>query len=129
MIHLKVLQPLRSKIDEECESVIVPGIDGDFQVFEGHTPFITKIRPGTLYVMNKSDEQKYAIHDGFVTVENDEIIILSEVMEGSDSIDSTRAEEAKTRAEQRLKEKVEGTDFRRAEAALKRAIARIETIE
>ena len=49
-------------------------------------------------------------------------------MEWPSEIDVDRAEEAKSRAEERIREHAPGTDMNRAELALKRAAARIETV-
>jgi F-type H+-transporting ATPase subunit epsilon len=128
-IHVEIVQPTGVKLDLMIDSIILPGIDGDFEVLADHTPFITKLRPGTLVVHKEDQEIKYAIHDGFVTVENNRIIVISDTVESSSEIDIKRAEAAKERAEKRLfSENKESIDFRRAEIALHRAIARINTI-
>lgn len=129
MINVKVILPSGIKIDQECDSITVPGIDGDFAVLEGHTAFITKIRSGIVTIDINKNSQEYAIHDGFVTVEDDLVTIVSERFEKSDEIDKNRAESAMKRAKERLAQTNNSEiDFRRAEFALKRAITRIRTI-
>ncbi len=129
MVKVKVILPSGIKIDVECDSITIPGVDGDFAVLEGHTPFITKIRPGVLSIDNHKNTIEYAIHDGFVTVEDDSVTIVSERLESSDEIDKNRAEEAMKRAKERLTQTNNSEiDFRRAEFALKRALTRIRTI-
>ena len=54
--------------------------------------------------------------------------MLAEIIEWPEEIDVERAEEAKSRAEERIREHAPGTDMRRAEMSLKRAVARIETV-
>jgi len=129
-LKLKVIQPTRTVIDTECEHVIIPGIDGDFGVSEDHTPFITKIRVGNLivYYNNTKGVERFAIHDGFVTVENNVIRIVCEVIERSDEIDFKRAEQAKKRAEERMASSDTDIDYRRAESSLKRALSRIQAL-
>ncbi len=129
MVKVKVILPSGIKIEEECDSITIPGVDGDFAVLEGHTPFITKIRPGVLSIDNHKNTREYAIHDGFVTVEDDSVTIVSERLESSDEIDKNRAEEAMKRAKERLTQTNNSEiDFRRAEFALKRALTRIRAI-
>ena len=55
----------------------------------------------------------------------DKITILAEVIEWEDEIDINRAQAAKERAEERLRMNQENIDMARAEAALLRALARI----
>lgn len=130
-LRLKIIQPNRTVIDTECDHVVIPGIEGDFGVSAEHTPFITKLRPGILtvyYQNNKQKKDSFAIHDGFVSIEDDTIRIACEVIERNDEIDRKRAESAKQRAENRISAAEEGIDYRRAEASLKRALTRIQTL-
>ena len=125
MVNIEIIMPDRIKLERKCDHLIVPGIEGDFGVYMGHTPIITQIRPGVLHIIYDGKEEKFAIHDGFVTVENDNVLILSERVESEADIDFGRAEEARKRAETRLKEQTKEMDFRRAELALRRALTRL----
>jgi len=127
-VHLCILQPTQQKIDDEFDHIIIPGVDGDFGIYPGHTPFITKVRPGVIQVFKENSIEKYSIHDGFVTVEDDKVNIVCEVIEKHSEIDVNRASKAKERAENRLKTGSEDIDFRRAEGSLKRATSRLEAI-
>ncbi|MBW6516128.1 MAG: ATP synthase F1 subunit epsilon [Candidatus Cloacimonetes bacterium] len=130
-LHLKIIQPTRTIIDTECEHVIIPGIAGDFGVSPEHTPFMTKIRPGTLIVYYKDkkiNKDVFAIHDGFVTIEKNTVRIVCEVIELYQEIDKNRAEKARKRAEDRMAATDAEIDYRRAELSLKRALARIQSI-
>ena len=69
--------------------------------------------------------KKAAILGGFVEILKDRITVLAEDAHWPDEIDVDRAEKAKKRAEERLQKRESGTDLVRAEAALKRAMARI----
>ena len=124
-IHLEVIQPTQTKITTTCEHVIVPGIDGDFGVDFDHTSFATLIRPGILRLYKGEALTEYAIHDGFVTVENNKITIICETIESFQNLDMLRAKKAKERAEKRLKSAGKNIDYRRAEASLKRSIVRL----
>lgn len=125
-IHIKVIQPIQIRIDKEYDHVIVPGVDGDFGISFDHTPFITKIRTGVLQLFQKEKCEEYAIHDGFVTVENNIITIVCDIIEKKDEIDIERAHASRERAEERLKSSRENINFRRAEASLKKALVRLE---
>ena len=62
---------------------------------------------------------------GFATILQDEIVVLSEACEWPEEIDVRRAEEAKIRAERRMKSETE-TNYSRAELALRRALIRLK---
>ena len=80
-------------------------------------------------IHNEGEVKKAAILGGFVEILKDKITVLAEDAQWPDDIDVARAKAAKKRAEDRLTAKQEGTDMLRAEAALKRAIARINTVD
>ncbi len=125
-IHIKVIQPTKIRIDAEYDHIIVPGVDGDFGISINHTPFITKIRSGVLQLFQNEVCEEYAIHDGFVTVENNIVKIVCDTIEKKNEIDIARAKASKERAERRLKSSEEKVNFRRAEASLKKALIRLE---
>ncbi|MDP8267757.1 MAG: ATP synthase F1 subunit epsilon [Candidatus Tenebribacter davisii] len=125
-IHIKVIQPNQIRIDEEYDHIIVPGVDGDFGILTDHTPFITKIRSGVLQLFQNDKSEEYAIHDGFVTVENNMVSIVCDTIEKKNEIDSVRAKASKERAEKRIKSSEEDINFRRAEISLKKALVRLE---
>ncbi len=124
-INLEIIQPVKSKIVNDYDQIIVPGVDGDFGILEDHTPFITKIRPGILHLFAGNKIDKYAIHDGFVTVENNMVKIVCDVLEHHSEVNTKRADAARKRAEKRLKSNDPDVDFRRAEYALKRSLVRL----
>jgi len=125
-IQIKVIQPTQIRIDAEYDHIIVPGVDGDFGISFDHTPFITKVRTGVLQLFQDDKSEDFAIHDGFVTVENNFVTIICDTIEKKDEIDLSRAKASKERAEKRLKSNEENINFRRAEASLKKALVRLE---
>ena len=75
------------------------------------------------------DRQFYEGKAWFVEILQDKITVMAEVAEWPDEIDANRAEEARIRAERRIKEGGEGVNIDRAEAALRRSLARIEALK
>ena len=76
-------------------------------------------------IHNGTEVKKAAILGGFLEILQDKITVLAEDAQWPDQIDVDRAKEAKKRAEERLSQNGPNMDVRRAQAALKRAIARI----
>ena len=76
-------------------------------------------------LVNTPDRVFY--HDD-ATFVKDKITILAEVAEWSDEIDVERANEARLRAEKRLASHDNSLDMVRADAALKRSLARIKAV-
>ena len=79
-----------------------------------------------LRIKMSDGDKEAALHDGFVKITKDKVTILAESCEWPDEIDVNRANEAKTRAERRLKSGEPAVDMLRAELALKKALTRID---
>ena len=116
---LKVITPERVFCEEMVTMV-------EFNTTEGEIGVI--IKPGILTLTTKDGVKNAALHSGFAEILQDKITILAEVVEWPEEIDLDRAEDAKERAEKRIQEKAQGTDIYRAEAALLRAMARINVL-
>jgi len=126
-LFLEVVTPQEAIVSEEVEIVVAPGSEGEFGALKGHTTFLTSLKLGTLrYKDANGKERLLFINGGFAEVLPNKVTILAESAERRKNIDVTRAQEAKTRAEQRLSAKTADLDFLRAEAALRRAIDRIK---
>lgn len=59
-------------------------------------------------------------------VQPDKVIVLADAAERADEIDGARAEEARRRAEARLRGDKSAIDIARAEAALRRSLVRLK---
>ncbi len=67
-----------------------------------------------------------ALTGGFAEVRNDKVIVLAENAERPDEIDRERAQRAKERAERLLSGREPDVDYARAQAALARALIRLQ---
>ena len=97
-------------------------------IYKQHIPMTMIISPGILTITQENETREAALHAGFAEVLQDKVTILAEIIEWPAEIDLKRAEEAKERAESRIREHAPGTDMKRAEMSLKRAVARINAI-
>jgi len=79
-------------------------------------------------VRNQGDEQFFAIGGGYAEVQPDRVIILADSAEYAGEIDLERAEKAREKAEQAMKEGVpeDAAKYAQIEAALRRAQIRID---
>ena len=126
MLYLEIVTPDKPFFSEEVEMVIVRGIEGDLAILKGRAPITTPLKIGKVRIFQKGVERVAAVVDGYISVVDDKATIVTEAAEWPDEIDVSRAEAAKTRAEERLNKQPDGLDVARAELALKRAINRIE---
>ena len=129
-IKIDIVTAERIVYSEEVDSVVAPGIEGQLGILPHHAPLMTILQAGELVVHKGEDEEIMAISGGFLEVRPDHVIVLADQAERAEEIDADRAEAARKRAEERLKDrKVEGMDLLRAEASLRRAMVRLSVAE
>ncbi|MDH4317042.1 MAG: F0F1 ATP synthase subunit epsilon [Desulfobulbaceae bacterium] len=131
-INLEVVTPTGPVVSTDVDIVTAPGYGGEFGVLANHSPFLSTIKSGTLS-FKKDREVKYLmVSGGFAEVSNNKITFLVESAEYGYDVDVDRAMRAKERALKRIaqaKQKDEKINLTRAEAALQRALARIQAAE
>ena len=126
--ELKIITPDRVFYEGEAVMVEFNTTEGEIGIYKHHIPMTVIIKPGILTITEENGEtREAALHAGFVEILPDKVTIMAEIIEWPQEIDLDRAEAAKERAEERLSHKT--TDVARAETALQRAIARIETVK
>lgn len=126
VFKLQVVTPDKVFYTGEASMVELTTTEGQIGVYANHIPLTAIVAPGVLHIHEASEIKKAALHAGFIEILPDEVTIMAEVVEWPDEIDVKRAEEARIRAERRLKDNRAETDTVRAELALKRALARLE---
>ena len=124
-LKIDIVTAERIVYSAEVDIVIAPGVEGQLGILPHHAPLMTILQAGELVVRKGAEEESLAISGGFLEVRPDRVIVLADQAERAEEIDAERAEVAKKRAEQRLKEKPAGLDETRAEAALRRAMVRL----
>ncbi|MBI2958156.1 MAG: F0F1 ATP synthase subunit epsilon [Chloroflexi bacterium] len=115
---------------DEVNAVVAPGIEGQLGILPHHAPLMTVLEPGQIMVRKGGEETFMAITGGYLEVRPDKVVILADAAERAEEIDVARAEEARKRAEERLKAAGGSlVDLARAEAALRRSMVRLRVAE
>ena len=123
-LHVEIVSPERVLYSGDGDMVVARAADGDIAFLPGHAPFIGALGISSVRVLlEQHGEQAAAVHGGFVEVNNDHVIVLSDVAELPEQIDVPRAQEAKARAEAALRADEHDEEAR---AALARAETRLE---
>mgnify|MGYP001524207103 FL=1 len=125
LFKLHVITPERRFYDGEASMVELTTTEGDIGVYRNHIPLTAIVAPGVLKIHEEGEVKEAALISGFIEILPERITIMAEVAEWPDEIDANRAEEARIRAERRLKEESGEIDTMRAELALRRALERL----
>ena len=124
-MKLKVVTPTGGFYDGDVSMVELTTTEGEIGIYPDHIPLTAVVAPGVLKIHENGGEKEAALMSGFITILTEQVAIMAEVVEWPDEIDYHRAEEARSRAERRLSSGQADLDVVRAEAALKRALVRL----
>lgn len=125
-ITIELCSPMSTPIELTADEVVIPGSDGVMTILPGHTLVLTTLKSGVLIVHQGEEQTFFAVHGGFAEIAQDRIAVLADQLEQAEDIDKARAEAAKSRAEERLTKATDNNSTAIAEAALGRAMARIQ---
>ncbi|AYD39205.1 ATP synthase F1 subunit epsilon [Clostridium fermenticellae] len=124
-LKLTINTPEKNFYTGEVVEILTDSSQGRIGILKNHIPLVTTLVPNITEIVDKDGKKiKAFTSTGILEVKDNSVNFLCDSCEWPDEIDFNRAEEAKERAENRLKEK-DNVDVRRAELALSRALARI----
>lgn len=129
LFQLKIITPDRVFYEGRVSMVEFNTTEGEIGILKKHVPTTVIVSPGILTITEENGSREAALHAGFAEILQDEVTILAEIVEWPEEINEDRAEEAKKRAEERLRSRTPETDILRAETALQRAMARIHVLK
>jgi len=127
--HIEIITPESVVFSGDVDTVEIPGEAGEFQVLGDHTPFLTGVKSGPVYISIAGSKTIVSVSGGFCEVLSEKTVILAQAAELADDIDTERAGAARKRAEERLESNADDIDTDRAKAALARAMNRLNVAE
>jgi F-type H+-transporting ATPase subunit epsilon len=99
--------------------VVLPGKDGALGILPGHTPLISQIRPGTLKIVLPDDREEYVfVAGGILEVQPDCVTVLADTAIRAADLDEAKAEAARQKAEEALRNVKDKADIAVVEAEL-----------
>jgi F-type H+-transporting ATPase subunit epsilon len=130
-IRCEIVSQDRQVFAGDADMVIVPGIQGEMGILPNHAPLLSTLKFGILRVRSKGAEQVFTVAGGVIEVQPDLITIMADAAENVQEIDISRAEAAKRRAEEYLKQgpPADGDTYLKIESALRRSNLRLEAVK
>lgn len=123
---LKIVTPRGIYKETDVEMLNLKTTSGQIGILANHLPLASAIDISEMNYIQNGERYKFAIAGGFVYVNEDDTTIIANAIESPEEIDLRRAQEAKQRAEGRLKSSPSEIDVMRAEIALRKALLRIQ---
>lgn len=124
--RLEIISPDRIFYTNDVLMVEYNTVEGEVGVYAEHIPMTQIIAPGRLIITEENGQMTAALLSGFVEITPDKVTILAEAVEWPQNIDIARAERARDRAQQILSAEEDEQTLLLAEAALKRALVRLD---
>jgi F-type H+-transporting ATPase subunit epsilon len=130
-IRCEIVSQDRQVFSGDADMVIVPGTQGEMGILPNHAPLLSTLKFGILRVRFQGQEQVFTIAGGVIEVQPDLITVMADAAENVQEIDINRAEAAKRRAEEILKQgpPPDSDAYLRIESALRRSNLRLEAVK
>ena len=124
-LMLEIVTPDGKAYSEDVEMVTLTGVQGEMGILPQHIRLMTKMVPGELVVRKAGHDTFVAVGGGLVEVTPTRVNILTDMAVAADKIDEAKAEEARLRAEARLREKLSDEEVATINASLARSLAQL----
>jgi F-type H+-transporting ATPase subunit epsilon len=124
-LKLEIVTPEGKAFSEDVEMVTLTAGEGEMGILPQHVRLMTQMMPGELIVRQNGRERFLAVGGGLVEVTGQRVSILTDMAIAAESIDEAKAEEARRRAEARLKEKLADEEVATTNASLARSLAQL----
>ena len=122
--QLEIITPTQIFTEGQVSYVRAEYPDGQFGIMAKHTPATVALGIGEIKVVKDGKETFYATNGGFADIQKEGVLLLVETAEKISDIDKDRAESAKQRAKDRMKDKE--MDSARNRASMARARNRLK---
>jgi F-type H+-transporting ATPase subunit epsilon len=125
-LRLEIVTPQAIVFSEDVDLVTLPSIEGDIGIYPQHLRLMTQLVPGEIIVSKDGHDRFLAVGEGVVEVTSERVTIATDMAIPSDKIDEAKVEEARQRAEARLREKISDEEVASVNASLVRALAQLQ---
>jgi F-type H+-transporting ATPase subunit epsilon len=125
-LRLEIVTPQAVVFSGDVDLVTLPSIEGEIGVYPQHLWLITQLVPGEIIISQDGHDQFLAVGEGLVEVTAHKVAVATDMAIPSDKIDEAKVEEARQRAEARLREKISDEEVATVNGSLVRALAQLQ---
>ncbi|MFC5429186.1 F0F1 ATP synthase subunit epsilon [Paraburkholderia denitrificans] len=114
----------------QAKFVALPGEAGELGILPGHTPLITRIRPGAVRIVGEDGDEEFVfVAGGILEVQPGAVTVLADTAIRGKDLDEAKAAEARKRAEEALQNAGSNIEYATAQAELAYAVAQLAAIQ
>lgn len=129
-VHVDIVSAEQSIFSGPAEFVVLPGEAGELGILPGHTPLLTRIKPGTvrLKLQNQPEEQLVFVAGGLLEVQPNRVTVLADTAIRARDLDEAKAQEALRHAEEARRNATGKQEIATVEAELATIAAQLAAI-
>jgi F-type H+-transporting ATPase subunit epsilon len=128
-IRVDVVSAEESIFSGEARFVTLPGEIGELGIYPRHTPLITRIRPGAVRIEKENGDEEFVfVAGGILEVQPTVVTVLSDTAIRGKDLDEEKANIAKGKAEEALKNAKSSVDIAMAQSELAVMAAQIAAL-
>ena len=128
-IHVDVVSAEQSIFAGEAKFIALPGESGELGILPGHTPLITRIRPGAVRIEKADGEEEFVfVAGGILEVQPNKVTVLADTAIRGHDLDEAKALEAKKAAEEAMQNRSTDIDFAHVQSEFAMAAAQLAAI-
>jgi F-type H+-transporting ATPase subunit epsilon len=129
-IKVDVVSAEENIFDGQAKFVALPGEAGELGILPGHTPLITRIRPGAVRIVGADNEEEFVfVAGGILEVQPGAVTVLADTAIRGKDLDEAKAADARKRAEEALQNAGSNLEYATAQAELAYAVAQLAAIQ
>lgn len=103
-LHFQIITPLRTALQADVSSIQLPAIEGEMEILPGHADIIAAVANGELtYRPEGGSPDSLFVGGGFLQVEKDKVLLVTDTALKPGEIDSTAVQAAIERAQAALR--------------------------
>lgn len=123
-LKVDVVSAEKSLYSGEAKFVVLPGEAGELGILPGHTPLISRIRPGVVKIVHEDgSEESIFVAGGLIEVQPNHVTVLSDTAIRATDLDEAKAETARKKAQEALAKATDKADIAVVEAELAMLVA------
>ena len=129
-IHVDVVSAEESIFEGEAEFVALPGESGELGIYPQHMPLITRIKPGAVRIklVGRAEEEFVFVAGGILEVQPNCVTVLADTAIRGHDLDEAKANEAKKRAEEAMRNAKSDIDLAAAQSEFATMAAQLAAI-
>lgn len=130
-MHVDVVSAESSLFSGLVEFIVAPAAMGEVGIYPRHAPMITRIKAGSvrLKLPDRDEEELIYVSGGLLEVQPMVVTILADTAVRGRDLDEVKAQEAKQRAEEAMRDRSASIDYAQAQSELAEAVAQLHAIQ